>query len=330
MGRAGSGGGGGSHSSGGHSSSRSSGGHSMGSSRPSSSGFNNNSYRGSSSSRGSWGSPPPPPRHYYNTYYGPGRTTVVYDNSYRGRSYHSPFWSVVALFMIVIIVFVALLPSNGNIPASTQNRTKISTGVAYQNDCVVDEIGWVENTSKLEKNLQKFYDKTGVQPYIYLKAYDSSLTTDADKTAYAEQWYENNIDNEGTFLFMYFGEQDVDNDVGYMAYVNGKQVTAVMDAEAVDIFWAYVDTYWYSDKTTTDMFTSIFNDTADRIMDKSTTGADVGKAVAVSAGILIAGIVVIVLVRMKHKRAKEKNEETAKILNTPLDKSDDLADKYTE
>lgn len=329
MGRAGSGGGGGSHSSGGHSSSRSSGGHSMGSSRPSSSGFNN-SCRGSSTSRGGWDLSPYPRHYYRGTYYNPGGTTVVYNNGYYGRSYRSPFWSVAALIIIVIAVFIALFPSNGNIPASTQNRTKISTGVAYQNDCVVDEIGWVENTSKLEKNLQEFYNKTGVQPYIYLKAYDSSLVTEADKTAYAEKWYDANIDNEGTFLFMYFGEQDVDNDVGYMAYVNGKQVTAVMDAEAVDIFWAYVDTYWYSDKTTTDMFTSIFNDTADRIMDKSTTGADVGKAVAVSAGVLVAGIVVIVLVRMKHKRAKEENEETVKILNTPLDKSDDLADKYTK
>jgi hypothetical protein len=68
--------------------------------------------------------------------------------------------------------------------------------------------------------LKAFYDETGVQPFIYLKGYDSSLSTDSQKTEFAEDWYEENIDDEGTFLFVYFAEPNQDEDVGFMAYVN--------------------------------------------------------------------------------------------------------------
>ena len=43
-------------------------------------------------------------------------------------------------------------------------------------------------------------------------------------------------------------------------------------------------------------------------------------------GGLIGGIIYIL--RMKFKRDKEKAKETVEILKTPLDKSDELRDKY--
>ena len=55
------------------------------------------------------------------------------------------------------------------------------------------------------------------------------------KDNYAQNWYEQNIDNEDTFLFVYYEDQNP-NEIGYMAYVNGKQVTSVMDSEAVNYF----------------------------------------------------------------------------------------------
>ena len=123
---------------------------------------------------------------------------------------------------------------------------------------------------------------------------------------------------------MYFAEPDTDNDVGYMAYVNGKQVSSVMDSEAIEIFWAYVDKYWYSDMSTDDMFTTIFTKTADRIMTKSTTAADVG-----NNAVKVIGIIVVMVLRRKHKA--EEAKETEKILNTPLNgdsEADDLLKKY--
>lgn len=184
------------------------------------------------------------------------------------------------------------------------------------------------DTSALSRNLQNFYNKTGIQPYIYLKAYDASLSTDAEKEEYAKDWYDKNIDNEDTFLYVYFEDADPD-EVGYMAYVNGKEVTSVMDAEAVSIFWNYIDRYWTDGSLTmVQVFTKTFDSTAKTIMTKSTTGKDLAKKGILFGTVLVGAVAVIVILRMHYKRQKEKAQETIDILNTPLDHQDNIRDKY--
>lgn len=326
MGRAGAGGGGGGHSGGGHSSSRSSGGHHVSSgSSGRRAGGGGSSYSGRSSYGGGGfyggGFYPRPPR----------RSTVIV-------SHGGSFNAVISLIIFVVVLIAAFggFPSSNSsstksVPKSTQNRERLESGVGYDNNCIVDNIGWFDNVTKTEKSIKKFYDKTGVQPYIVLNAYDSTLLTDTAKEEYAKKWYDEHIKNESTFLYMYFAEPDTDNDVGYMAYVNGKQVSSVMDSEAIEIFWAYVDKYWYSDMSTDDMFTTIFTKTADRIMTKSTTAADVGNNAVKVIGVIVvfAGIIAVMVIRRKHKA--EEAKETEKILNTPLNgdsEADDLLKKY--
>lgn len=327
MGRAGAGGGGGGHSGGGHSSSRSSGGHhvSSGSSgRRAGGGGGIYSGRSSYSGGGFYGGSfyPRPPR----------RSTVIV-------SHGGNFNAVISLIIFVVVLIAAFggFPSSNSsstksVPKSTQNRERLESGVVgYDNNCIIDNIGWFDNVTKTEKSIKQFYDKTGVQPYIVLNAYNSTLLTDTAKEEYAKKWYDEHIKNESTFLYMYFAEADTDNDVGYMAYVNGKQVSSVMDSEAIEIFWAYVDKYWYSDMSTDDMFTTIFTKTVDRIMTKSTTAADVGNNAVKVIGVIVvfAGIIIVMVVRRKHKA--EEAKETEKILNTPLDgdsEADDLLKKY--
>lgn len=326
MGRAGAGGGGGGHSGGGHSSSRSSGGHHVSSgSSGRRAGGGRSSYSGHSSYGGG--------RFYGGGFYPrpPRRSTVIV-------SHGGSFNAVISLIIFVVILIAAFggFPSSNSsstksVPKSTQNRERLESGVGYDNNCIVDNIGWFDNVTKTEKSIKKFYDKTGVQPYIVLNAYDSTLLTDTAKEEYAKKWYDEHIKNESTFLYMYFAEPDTDNDVGYMAYVNGKQVSSVMDSEAIEIFWAYVDKYWYSDMSTDDMFTTIFTKTADRIMTKSTTAADVGNNAVKVIGVIVvfAGIIVVMVIRRKHKA--EEAKETEKILNTPLNgdsEADDLLKKY--
>lgn len=330
MGRAGAGGGGGGHSGGGHSSGRSSGGHRVSSG---SSGRRAGSGGGSRGSYSGFGGPSHGGGFYGGGFYPrpPIRNTVFIGHG-----------GVVNTIISIIIFIVALVTAFGgfpsskssstkNIPKSTQNRERLESGIGYDNNCIVDNIGWFDNVTKTEKSIKKFYDKTGVQPYIVLNAYDSTLLTDTAKEEYAKKWYDEHIKNESTFLYMYFAEPDTDNDVGYMAYVNGKQVSSVMDSEAIEIFWAYVDKYWYSDMSTDDMFTTIFTKTADRIMTKSTTVADIGNNAVKVIGVIVvfAGIIVVMVIRRKHKAEEAKETET--ILNTPLSgdsEADDLLKKY--
>ena len=326
MGRAGAGGGGGGHSGGGHSSSRSSGGHHVSSG---SSGRRADGGGGIYSGRSSYGGG----GFYGGSFYPrpPRRSTVIV-------SHGGSFNAIISLIIFIVVLIAAFggFPSSNSsstksVPKSTQNRERLESGVGYDNNCIVDNIGWFDNVTKTEKSIKQFYDKTGVQPYIVLNAYDSTLLTDTAKEEYAKKWYDEHIKNESTFLYMYFAEPDTDNDVGYMAYVNGKQVPSVMDSEAIEIFWAYVDKYWYSDMSTDDMFTTIFTKTANRIMTKSTTAADVGNNAIKVIGVIIvfAGIIVVMVLRRKHKA--EEAKETEKILNTPLNgdsEADDLLKKY--
>lgn len=225
-------------------------------------------------------------------------------------------------------MFMAIAFHSDDVPKSTVNREKVETGVAFHNNCIVDELGWFDNVSKTEKALQNFYNKTGVQPYIVLFDYNADLKDDSDCETFADEWYRANIDNEGTLLFAYFAAEDTDNDVGTMVLINGKQISSVMDAEATEIFWAYTDEYWYSDLSTDDMFIKIFDLTADRIMDKSTTGADVAKIVAVIVLILAIGGVVVVIMNKKRADEKARNEETERILNTKVEATDSTLNKY--
>ena len=307
--------GGGHRSSGGHSSSRVGGGHHVGrSSRPTGS----SSFNRGPSMHHYHHTPPPPRRGYY------GYRRNVYTSSSSGLG---TLIACLIVFAVVIFSFFMIASDDSDV-TSTINREKIENPIPYDNNCIKDELGYVENTSKLSKNLKNFYNKTGIQPYIYLKSYDETLTSDSQKDNYAQNWYEQNIDNEDTFLFVYYEDQDP-NEIGYMAYVNGKQVTSVMDGEAVDIFWNYIDRYWTDDSlSTVEVFTKTFNSTANTIMEKSTTSNDIIKIICIVVGIIIVIGGIIYILRMKFKRDKEKAKETVEILKTPLDKSDELRDKY--
>lgn len=307
--------GGGHRSSGGHSSSRVGGGHHVGrSSRPTGS----SSFNSGPSMHHYHHTPPPPRRGYY------GYRRNVYTSSSSGLG---TLIACLIAFAVVIFSFFMIASDDSDV-TSTINREKIENPIPYDNNCIKDELGYVENTSKLSKNLKNFYNKTGIQPYIYLKSYDETLTSDSQKDNYAQNWYEQNIDNEDTFLFVYYEDQDP-NEIGYMAYVNGKQVTSVMDSEAVNIFWNYIDRYWTDDSlSTVEVFTKTFNSTANTIMEKSTTSNDIIKIICIIVGIIIVIGGIIYILRMKFKRDKEKAKETVEILKTPLDKSDELRDKY--
>jgi hypothetical protein len=248
--------------------------------------------------------------------------------------------------LVIIIVFAFILGfsscfgggsyggsssvSSSSATSSTIVREKLDTGNAYINDCIVDEIGWFDNVSKTEGQLKDFWEETGVQPYIILKAYDPALATNDQKEQWSEDYYDANFDTENIFLYVYFAEQDTDNDVGYMTYVNGYQTSSVMDSEALEIFWNNIDKYWYTDVSTDTLFVSVFNDTAKTIMHVSTTGFDILKWILIVIALIVVGAVIVNLVKQKNKRAKEKAEEDQKILNTPINDiaKDDLESKY--
>lgn len=172
-----------------------------------------------------------------------------------------------AVFLVVLVVY-ALTTWCGPIPSSTHVREKLDSGIGFDDGCIVDEIDWVYNPSGVAELLRRdFYDRTGVQPYVVFHAYDGTLHTDDDKERWARDYYAENIRRDDAFLYAYFAEPDTNTHVGYMTCVCGDDISGVMDAEAVRIFWAYVGQGWYGNGSTDGLIVSAFSDTADRIMD---------------------------------------------------------------
>lgn len=237
--------------------------------------------------------------------------------------------AVMVLFIAFCYVYAGSEPS---IQSSTIVRTKLEDSHAYRTGNVTDDIGWFESVSGMERNLKKFYDKTGVQPYVYFKAYDGALTSDEEKESWAKDYFDTEINDSDGFLVVYFAEEDTDNDVGFLSYVVGSRAKSVMDEQSVDIFLGYLDSYWPTDMSTDDMIEKSFTNTATAIMHVSTTSNDVKKYVLVAVIVIGGGIATVVIIKTKRKAEKEKAEETERILDTPLEKAnsstEDLIDKY--
>ena len=243
---------------------------------------------------------------------------------------------ILIIAVIVLVIFVAMSMTSGTsggIPKSTENREKLAGNTSFEKDCVVDSLGWLNDAAQAGKDLRPFYDQTGVQPYVVFLEYDESLTSDEKKSKYADKWYSKNIKDENTFVFMYFGtDHEGTGEPGYMCYVMGSRVDSVMDDEAVEIFWACIDKNWYDgDLSENQVIVNSFSETAERIMTKDTTMADVMKWVVVAVIVLGGLVLVIRIMKTKRKHEAEKAAETEQILNTPLEKSrDELLDKYLD
>lgn len=331
MGRGGAGGGGGRSSGGGfRGGSRSSGGHrggSFGSSRGGyTGGFGGHSSgarpHGGSAFGGGFHPAPPPPPHGGGFYRRPRRRSRVS--------------SIVNLILVLafLAVFIALWSDGGSVTASTIEREKLPSEAVVTTGYYEDHLGWVESGSRLERGMKHFFSETGVQPYLYLTetVNDSASPTDEEMETFASTLYDELFADEGHLLVVF---QEYQSDGNYFAWcVAGKQAKTVFDSEARDIFFDYLDSYYYSDLDTSDFFSTVFEKTGDRMME--VTQSPLIK-IAVVGGILL----ILLLLFVWWKKAKEQKnreaEQTERILNTPLSTAptkssevEELEKKYAE
>ena len=219
-----------------------------------------------------------------------------------------------SLLLIIIIVTLCLFfgmfiePSSGSNSVSeaisalsSSSREKLDLDITYTEDCVIDELEWIDDEEGLAGELRYFYEETGIQPYIWLRAYDETLTSDDEKLAFAEEWYEANIDNEGTFLFVYFAEENADEGAGYMCCVSGGDIGDVMDDEAIEVFWEKIDAYWDSDQETADIFAAVYEETADEIMAGSGDAIGIARIITTLAAVLV--LIVFAVSYIQGRRA---------------------------
>lgn len=237
---------------------------------------------------------------------------------------------------VVRMVLGGISIATSSVPKSSAAREPLTANASYQTDNVHDGIGGWINESKVSRSLKTFYDKTGIQPGLALFDYIDGVTgDDSASEQYAKDWYDATIEGEGGLLLAYFDTGTDEEGWAYLIY--GDLTKSVMDAEAEDIFWAYYDRYWTDDSIDlTDAYPAMFNDTAKRIMQKTTTGKDIAKVFVIGVVVLSAGFVVLHIMKTKRRHEAERAAETERILSQPLGGSSDesgsgdpLLDQYS-
>ena len=288
---------------------------------------------------------PPPPPVYRDPYPRPVHTTVIYkeqaDNSgsrNNDASYAGPYasgglslqdiakqkvkkqrqaWVLFTVIFAVLVLFTVLFASGDAVDANLTNREKLDLPYGYSSDTLTDELGWIKDPGALNRNLRYFYEETGAVPYVALMD-EPEITEDGmdAEESYADGWYTENLPHEGFVLFMYF-DSGIDGVDGNAYLKVGRQAAVLMDAEAQEIFWDYLDYYWGMDPaemSEDELFANTFRGTADRIMDQRTESTDVARFLFLCLAV-IAGCAAFIMF-LQYRRAAEaaKAAETVAIL----------------
>jgi len=236
--------------------------------------------------------------------------------------------------LIFVLAFFDTPESGGSITPSTIERVALPRGSVVETDYFTDRLGWIGNRTKLTSGMRGFYQRTGVQPHLYITdEIDGSLSPSAAQVeAFAIQTYDALFRDEAHLLLIFFDHRN-EWDRYTTWYLCGTQAKAVLDNEAMDILLDYIDRYYYQDSLSLEeFFSKAFDDAGRRIMTVTTSPW-------VTVWIVIGIAAVLILLFIWWQRAKrQKNleaEQTQKILETPLetfgdDEAKRRADKYKD
>lgn len=311
MGRGG--GGGSSHHSSHHSSSHS---HSGGSSR--------SSYRSSGSSYRSSGSS-------YRSSYSHHSGGTHYSGNYSGGSGGSGcgcsrVFGIIILFPVLIIMGILYgIFESGDLRTFSQiERSTVQREALPADKCKAiekwyqDDWGdWIETDYEgvlVRAGLEYFYQKTGVQPYLWImgeegKDYmsEGSLEELADKK-YKEMFG----DDEGHLLVVFREYPNESSNYIVTATPGHDAETQVMDEQAREILLDYID-YYYTDTDLSEgqFFQRAFTKAADRIMTKQLSNKQLITIVAVVA-VVVIGIIIVASIIRKKKVAVAKQKALQK------------------
>ena len=237
------------------------------------------------------------------------------------------------------------ITSSRQVTRSTVRRTALPRGEADSRvDLYVDHLGLIRNSTIVNRGLQNFHDRTGVRPILYIVGpaqFGGELWPGGDLSAreqeelfnrFAQEAYSSMTDNEAHLLLLFFYNGMTD---GYfMMDIAGRQAQTVMDGEAWDILFDYIEMYFYRNMEWHERFSRAFDEASQRIM-----------AVTRSAWIpvlVVAGILLILLLlhRWWSKKQEQKNQEAEQLervlaqplekLGTQHDEASQLAQQYQD
>lgn len=254
-----------------------------------------------------------------------------------GRGCSGGCLTTVIVILIIMVVLSAVTnvfsggigTGGGGVTASTVQREPLPRGSAIETPYYTDELGWVKNPTTLTAGMKNFYQKTGVQPHLYLTdtIAGSHSPAEAQVEEFAYAAYDALFKDEAHLLVIFFEY----NNAYHTWYVGGKQAQAVLDAEAMDILLDYIDKYYYDQSMTDDqMFSKAFDDAGERIMSVTTSP---WIPVLIVACVLVIILVAFIFWKSHKKQKNLEAEQTQRIFETPLEtfgdsEAEERAKKY--
>ena len=188
-----------------------------------------------------------------------------------------------SLLIIFLLLFAfnflwGMIPGNNNntavqtvqIPSSTIEREAIEPGLVQETAYYEDKLGWIKNPNELKKGLAYFYDKTNIQPFVYItdniQGDPNPKPEEIDE--FANELYDELFTDEAHLLLVHFENNQYQYEYSYHT-VYGSQAKILMDDEAESILFDYLDYHYARDPNKVseeEFFSEAFKDTADRIM----------------------------------------------------------------
>lgn len=243
----------------------------------------------------------------------------------------TPLGGTLSIILAIIVIVAGLIAARPNIQQSTVERSKLDSSLCTKVDTwYQDNINWIHDEKTLLKGLKTFYDKTGVQPYLWItdningkaKPNTSDFET-ALKSKYSELFKD-----EGHVIVCFMESSP---SVYATYYWAGSAAKGVIDDEAGEILLDVIDSKYTSDLSDEEMFSKSFSDAATRMMK---VGHTTKQLIIIAVIVLLClGFVVSVYlwVKTRAKARAEEAEERERILNTDINEmSDSVLNKYNK
>ncbi|MCR4689037.1 MAG: TPM domain-containing protein [Saccharofermentans sp.] len=264
------------------------------------------SYRSSGSSGSSHSSSY---RHSGKRYYG--------SSSGGGSGCSLPGCSVpmIIIFGVIFVLYGALRQGATGIERSTILREPLPASQCEEYDSwYQDNWGdWIDESGEeadLVAGLEYFYDKTGVQPYLYIMGEEGEdYMSEGSIEEFAEVTYKEMFgEDEGHLLVVFREYPNASSNYIVTATPGYDAESAVMDEQAREILLDYID-YYYTDTDLNEgeFFSKAFENAASRIMTKQMSIRQIITIVVVAC-IAVAAVVVVVSVVRKSKEKVARNK----------------------
>lgn len=141
--------------------------------------------------------------------------------------------SIIIILVIIIAYFLISKFSEGsNITWSTVQRNKIEDTPAPTEFLTDETDGYITDEAALQEGIYTFYGKTGVLPYLYILADDTSVGSYADLNERAQELYDETFTDEDHFLIVACNN----GNEFIFTYIVGDDAAILMDTEAISIF----------------------------------------------------------------------------------------------